>query len=59
MARMESAMRVPTIHYREAKVTEEERSSLSVNCVIGAGVLVSALVWVLAIAKVVDLCHFP
>ena len=51
-------MRVPTIYYREAKVTEEERSSLSVNCVIGAGVLVSALVWVLAIAKVVDLCHF-
>lgn len=52
-------MRVPTIDCRDAVVTEQERSSFTVTCIIMAGgVSISLIVWALAIAKIVDLCSF-
>ena len=45
-------MRVPTIHYREV---EEQGFDSYVVGIIGAGVLLSVLVWALAIAKLIDL----
>jgi molybdopterin/thiamine biosynthesis adenylyltransferase len=48
-------MRVPTVHYRKPNEPEEQRIDLAVTCILGAGVLMSAVVWALAIAKVIDL----
>ncbi len=47
-------MRVP-IDYREADETEEQGFDAYSRGIIGAGVLLSALVWALAIAKLIDL----
>jgi hypothetical protein len=51
-------MRVPTVHCRDANVTEKEKANHSVGYVVWASVLVGALVWTLAIAKVIDLFRF-
>jgi hypothetical protein len=50
-------MRVPTVHCRDADVTETEKAHRSVSYIMWAGILVGALVWALAIAKVIDLCR--
>jgi len=49
-------MRVPTVPYRQADESEEPRVDPYLASVIGAGVLFSASVWALAIAKLIDLC---
>jgi hypothetical protein len=47
-------MRVPTNQHQEANLPKG--FDLFASATLSAGVLLSALVWVLAIAKVVDLC---
>ena len=49
-------MRVPTIPYRPTNETEEPGFDAYLTGIFGAGVLFSASVWALAIAKLIDLC---
>lgn len=49
------AMRVPTLHYRKANESEDKGFAPYVTGIIGAGALISALVWALVIAKLIDL----
>ena len=48
-------MRVPTLPHRKANESEEKGSDPYVTGIIGAGALISVLVWALAIAKLIDL----
>jgi Tfp pilus assembly protein PilN len=47
-------MRVPTLHYRKANESEDKGFAPYVTGIIGAGALISALVWALVIAKLID-----
>jgi hypothetical protein len=49
-------MRVPTIHYTATDEAEEQGLDPYVTGIIGVGFLLGALVWALAIAKLIDLC---
>ena len=48
-------MQVPTIHSRETSEPEEQGLGAYATGMIGASLLISALVWALAIAKLLDL----
>ena len=50
-----SAMRGPVIHYRRAQGQDDRKIDVIATCVLGAAVLLSSVVWTLAIAKLVDL----
>jgi hypothetical protein len=50
-----SAMRVPIIHYRRPQGPSERKADVAAACMLSAGILASAAVWALAIAKLVDL----
>lgn len=48
-------MRVPSIRYRDTQATEERGDDRVLLSMFGASLLISILVWGLAIAKVIDL----
>ena len=50
------AIHVPTLEYRPANTRTEGRFDPYVVGILSAGVLISTLVWALAIAKLIDLC---
>lgn len=48
-------MRVPSIPYRDTESTDKAGDDRVLLTLFGASLLVSLLIWVLAIAKMVDL----
>ncbi len=50
-------MRVPTIPYEKTNEADEQGIDPYASGIIGAGILLSILVWALAIAKLIDLCN--
>jgi hypothetical protein len=50
-----SAMRVPIIHYRRPQGSGERKTDVAATFLLNAGIFLSAAVWALAIAKLVDL----
>ena len=50
-----SAMRGPVIHYRRAQGQDDRKIDVIATCVLGAAILLSTVIWALAVAKLVDL----
>ena len=50
-----SAMRGPVIHYRRAQGQDDGKIDVIATCVLGAAILLSTVIWALAVAKLVDL----
>ena len=48
-------MRIPAIHYHEPKEHAYRQIDFGAICVLATGIFLSSVVWVLAIAKVVDI----
>ena len=48
-------MRGPVIHYRRAQGQDDRKIDVIATCVLGAAILLSTVIWALAVAKLVDL----